>query len=55
MKQEVTSKKIFLRTFGWPMVTVARDGAGDSEEDKCFRVKELGKKGLENRNVFNVV
>ena len=32
MKQD--TRKIFLKTFGWPNVTVARDGAGLIEEDK---------------------
>jgi hypothetical protein len=34
----VTNKKVFLRTFGWPMVTVARDGAGDSKEVKWLKI-----------------
>jgi len=29
-----TKKKIFIRTFGWPYVTVARDGIGAFKEDK---------------------
>ena len=33
--------KVFIKTFGWPLVTVARDGIGDIKDDKCFRVKEL--------------
>jgi hypothetical protein len=35
------TKKIYLRTFGWPLVTVARDGAGDSKEDNYFGVMKL--------------
>ena len=27
-------KKVYIRTLGWPYVTVARDGAGLIEEDK---------------------
>jgi hypothetical protein len=36
------SKKVYLKNFGWPLVTVARDGTGDFKEDKCFGVKGLG-------------
>lgn len=42
MKQQVTSKKVFLRTLGWPLVTVARDGTGRVKEGKWFGVKGLG-------------
>ena len=28
------SRRVFIRTFGWPLVTVARDGAGVVKEDK---------------------
>ncbi|MDP2911262.1 MAG: hypothetical protein Q8N76_02890 [Candidatus Omnitrophota bacterium] len=35
-------KKVYIRTFGWPLVTVARDGIRDSKEDKCFGIKGLG-------------
>jgi hypothetical protein len=37
------NKKIYIRTFGWPMVTVARDGAGGVKEGKCFGMKGLRK------------
>jgi hypothetical protein len=42
--------RLYIRTFGWPLVTVARDGAGDFKEDKCFGVKGLRQIGLKNRN-----
>jgi hypothetical protein len=32
--KEVTNKKVFLRTFGWPMVQVPRDDFGDFKEAK---------------------
>jgi len=32
---------VYIKTFGWPLVTVARDGVGDSKEDKRFGVKRL--------------
>ena len=48
MAQEIKPKTIYLKTFGWPMVTVARDGAGDIKEDKCFGVKGLGEIRLKN-------
>lgn len=32
---------LFIRTFGWPLVTVARDGAGGVKKDKCFRMNRL--------------
>ena len=35
-------KKVYLRSFGWPMVTVARDGTGCVKEGKWLGVKELG-------------
>lgn len=28
------TKKVYIKTFGWPNVTVARDGVGLIEEDK---------------------
>ena len=44
----MSKDNIFMRTFGWPLVTVARDGIGDFKEDKCFGMKELG----QNRSQF---
>lgn len=34
-------KNIFIETYGWPYVTVARYGFGDSEENTWFGVKGL--------------
>jgi len=34
-------KKVFIRTFGWPLVTVARDGAGGFAKDKRFGMKKI--------------
>jgi len=34
MKQEVTAKKVFIRTLGWPYVQVRRDDFGAVEADK---------------------
>ncbi len=34
-------KSVYIRTLGWPMVTVARDGSGGFTKDKCFGIKEL--------------
>jgi hypothetical protein len=34
-------KKVFIKTFGWPMGTVARDGAGGIAKNKCFGINEL--------------
>ena len=31
--------KVFIKTFGWPLVTVARDGAGCAKEGKWFGIK----------------
>jgi hypothetical protein len=45
----MTNKKVYLQTFGWPLVTVARDGAGDSKEDKCFGMRGLG----QNKSSFH--
>ena len=39
--KEIKKNKVFLVTYGWPVVTVARDGIGDSKEDKYFGVREL--------------
>ncbi|MCK4824238.1 hypothetical protein KA005_51275 [bacterium] len=39
MKQ--VTKKIYLRTFGWPCIPVRRDDFGVVAEDKWFGVKEL--------------
>jgi hypothetical protein len=50
MKQEVTSKKVFIRTLGWPLVTVARDGTGCVKEGKWFGVKGLEKSGRNFNN-----
>jgi len=44
------NKKIYLRTFGWPLVTVARDGAGSVKDGKWFGVKRLGYTGHNFRN-----
>jgi hypothetical protein len=33
--------KVFLKTYGWPMVTVARDGSGSFAKDKCLGIKRL--------------
>jgi hypothetical protein len=41
--KEITKKTVFVRTFGWPLVTVARDGTGCVKEGKWFGVKRLGK------------
>jgi hypothetical protein len=38
MADNKIQKRVYIRTFGWPLVTVARDGAGDIKEDKCFGV-----------------
>jgi len=54
VNKESSGKRIAIVTFGWPLVTVARDGVGDSEEDKCFRVNGLGKSKYENENRTNV-
>ena len=53
---DVTAKRpaVYIRTFGWPLVTVARDGAGDFEEDKCFVVKELRRNLGISTNSMNV-
>ena len=45
--------KAFIRTFGWPMVTVARDGTGDSKEGNCFGMMGLGQIGLNFHNFNN--
>jgi hypothetical protein len=34
-------KKVYIRSFGWPKVTLARDGFGVVEEDKWFGLIEL--------------
>ena len=34
--------KVFIKTFGWPLVTVARDGAGCVKEGKWLGVNGLG-------------
>jgi len=34
-------KKVYLKYWGWPMVTVARDDFEASKEDKLFGIKEL--------------
>ena len=39
MKED--TKKIYLRTFGWPNVQVCRDDIGAVKEDKWFRINEL--------------
>lgn len=33
--------KVYVEAFGWPLVTMVRDGAGGFEEDSCFGVKKL--------------
>ena len=48
------TKKVYIKSFGWPMVTVARDGAGCVKEGKCFGVRGLGKIKYENENRTNV-
>jgi len=35
-------RTVFIKTLGWPLVTVARDGAEGVKKDKRFRIKELG-------------
>ena len=47
-------KKVYLRTFGWPLVTVSRDGSGNIKEDKCFGVKELRENWQTSMNSMNV-
>ena len=37
------SQTILIRTFGWPLVRVARDGVGGLAEDECFGINELDK------------
>ena len=37
------SQTILIRTFGWPLVTVARDGVESFTKDKCFGINELDK------------
>jgi len=34
-------KKIFLKTYGCPLVQVPQDDFGDTEEVKRFRIEEL--------------
>jgi len=46
----MNKKSLYIKTFGWPLVTVARDGAGDFKEDKWFGVKGLGYAGYNFRN-----
>jgi hypothetical protein len=43
----------YICTFGWPMAAVARDGAGDIKEDKCFGMNGLGKKSINFHNFNN--
>ena len=43
-------KKVYIKNFGWPLVTVARDGSGNLKEDKCFGVNGLGHTGHNFRN-----
>lgn len=33
---------VYIKTLGWPMVTVARDGAGGFKEDKRLGMNGLG-------------
>ena len=47
MKED--TKKIFIRTFGWPYIPVRRDDFGVVEEDKWFGVKGLG----QNKSQFS--
>jgi len=35
------SKKVFIRTFGWPLVQVPQDDFGDNKAGKCFVIKEI--------------
>lgn len=44
-----------MRTFGWPLVTVARDGTGCVKEGKWLGVKGLRENKSENENLINVV
>ena len=37
------SRRVYVRTFGWPYIPVRRDDFGAVEEDKRFRMKGLGK------------
>jgi len=47
-------KKIFIKAFGWPLVTVARDGFGNLEEDKCFGIKGLWRNLQLNVNLMHI-
>ncbi len=38
MKQEVTSKKVFIRTLGWPMDVAKTDYGEDSGSDIKARI-----------------
>jgi hypothetical protein len=46
--------RVYIKTFGWPLVTVARDGAGSVKKGKWFGVKELRQSESKIRNCCNV-
>jgi len=48
-------KRLYIVTYGWPNVTVARDGIGAVKEDKCFGMKGLGENRLKFKIPLNVV
>jgi len=43
MKQEVATKKFFIRTLGWPLVQVPRYDFGHIKRVKWFGMMELSK------------
>jgi len=45
-----TKNKVFIKTFGWPLVQVPHDDFRDNKEGKCLGVKELGYAGHNFRN-----
>ncbi|MBU0694425.1 MAG: hypothetical protein KKC11_07145 [Candidatus Omnitrophica bacterium] len=46
---DMTSKHLYVKTFGWPYIPVRRDDFGVIEEDKWFGVKGLG----QNKSQFS--
>jgi hypothetical protein len=43
MNKRIIPKRVFIHTFGWPMVQVPRDDFGDFKEGKWLGVKGIRK------------